>query len=166
MSVDLINIQGAINVYELKMTIGDPTISALTSYRIVSIPYTGIASPLDSNVSITAAQYSTDSGTTWETMTPAAGTVTTGLSFTVLGTELTYDWQARTDLGSDMYNNAIRIRFMASGTLGYSLYATKTVLFERTVQTPTSTTESIVLFPDDYSGVFGDSLLVNAPKTN
>jgi len=162
MTVDL---QGTINVYELKMTVGESAIDTASSYRNINITYTGIASPLDSDVDIITAQYSIDSGTSWEDMTPTAGTVTKGLTFIASGEEYTYGWQARTDIGSEMYNNAIRIRFKVSGALGNSLYATKTILFERTVNPPT-TSESIVLFPDDYAGVFGGSLLVNAPKTN
>jgi hypothetical protein len=165
MANGLSNLAASIDVYELQIVLGLPAIQATGGFKDVHIPYTGIGNPEDTSVDITRAWYSLDDGATWSVMTPTTDNVSTGLTFSPSGTPLTFKWQARADLGSSLYNNLIKIAFKASGTKGDSLQTTRNAIFERATVDQSSTVSQSVQLPDDYAGVFGNELLVNAPKT-
>jgi len=166
MATGFSNLNASIDVYELQVVLGVPNVDADSGYQNVIIPYTGVGNPSDSSVSITRAWYSLDNGSTWSVMTPASGNISTGLTFSTSGTSLEYKWAARTDLGSNLYNTLIKIAFMATGTKGASLQTSRNALFNRTTVNQASTPSQAVSLPDDYKGVFGNELLVNAPRTN
>lgn len=165
MPTDTKDLKASVDVYELKVVLGVPSINAAGGYKEVSIPYTGIGDPSDSSVSITRAWYSLDGGATWSVMTPTDNNVSTGLTFSSSGTSLEYKWKAREDLGTSLYNTLIKVAFIATSIKGDSLQATRNVLFGRTVTDQTTTTSQAVSLPEDYAGVFGNELLVNAPKS-
>jgi len=161
MTTDLKNLGASVNVYELQIVLGVPSVAS--GYQTVSIPYTGIGNPEDTAVSISRAWYSLDDGATWSPMTEVDSS--TGLTFSTSGTAQEFVWAAKTDLGSSLYNTLVKIAFMATGTSGDSLQTTRNALFERTTVDQAVTASLAVELPDDYSGVFGNELLVNAPKT-
>jgi hypothetical protein len=164
MPTNFIDLNADVNVYELQVVLGVPSVDASSGYQNAVIPYTGIGNPSDSNVSISRAWYSTDDGATWDVMTEVGSS--TGLTFSTGGTAHQFVWAARTDLGADIYNTLIKISFKATGTSGDSLPASRNVLFTRTVTDQSAAvTASAVQLPDDYSGVFGNELLINAPKS-
>jgi hypothetical protein len=161
MPLDTLNLSASADIYELQIVLGVPSIAS--GYQNVNIPYTGIGSPEDTTVSISSALYSIDNGATWSVMTEVG--TSESLTFSPTGTAHSYVWAARTDLGSDLYNNIIKIAFLATGAKGDSLQTSRNVLFSRTtVDQNVITADRSVRLPDDYTGVFGNDLLVNAPK--
>jgi len=165
MATSLKNLGASVDVYDLQVVLGVPSIDSSSSFQNVHIPYTGIGNPEDTSVSISRAWYSLDGGATWSAMTPASGNVSTGLTFSPSGTSHTFKWAARSDLGANLYNKLITIAFKATGSKGDSLEVTRSALFSRTTTGQRGTTSQSVQLPDDYAGIFGNELLVNAPKS-
>ena len=155
----------SLSTYELKIILGAPYLDPTSSFRDLVIPYTGIANPSDSNVSLSRYWYSLDNGSTWEVMTPTAETSTTGLSFTPSGIASQFKWHIKDDIGSSIYNISIKIAFKASGALGDSLEASRFVLLSRTVVDQSDQGDELVRFPVDYTGIAGRDLLRNAPRS-
>lgn len=167
MAVDFKNLTGSVDVYELQIVLGVPSVDSTSGFQTIVIPYTGIGDPSDSAVSISRAWYSLDAGSTWSVMTKEDGwSGDTGLTFSPSGTSLTYRWAGKTDLGvSNMYNTVVKIAFKASGTKGDSLQTTRNMYIPRTVVDQRTSTSTAVYLPSDYAGVAGYELLENAPKT-
>jgi len=164
MSTGFQDLPCSLNTFELKATLGAPYLDSTNHFQDLVIPYTGIANPADNDVSLSQFWYSTDAGATWEVMTPTLDTEVTGLSFTLTGTLNLFKWKIKEDLNSDIYNRSIKIAFKATGAAGESLETSRFVLFPRTVSDMTEVDSGVVRFPNDFSGVSGRSLLVNAPK--
>ena len=160
MAVGNVDIQGDITAYDFRAPIQVPTLS--TDKQQVLIPYLGIASPI-LTANLTSYQYSMDNGVTWSTMTPSGDSVLTSLSFTVSGTSLLIKWEFKEDIGTTLYNNFVRIRIRATSGIILSNYGMYTLNFERTVTNVAQANENVP-FPQDYAGIPGTDLLVNAPK--
>ena len=163
MANDIRNITAAIEAYDFRVTFNIPTLSA--DKQQVLISYNGFASPI-LTAALTTYEYSMDNGTTWSAMTASGDTTLTGLAFTVAGASLMFKWQAKTDIGTNLYNRQIRIRLRATSGAIVSDYSMYTLFFERLSTNVAADAESNNPFPEDYSGVPGNELLNNAPKTN
>lgn len=155
------NLAGDILVYDFRISFNTPYLS--TNKQKIIIPYQGVGNPT-LTASLVLYKYSLDNGATWYDMTPSTGTQLVGLAFSPTGTAHTFEWESKTDIGTSMYNTSIRIKLKAqSGSImtdeaPYSLY------FERTTTNLAAQAESAP-FPDDFSGVPGNELLRNAPKS-
>ena len=60
-------------------------------YTKVTLTYTGVATPTNTDVNLTSYQYSLD-GTTWDPMTVASGSVISGLTFSPTGNSYPFIW--------------------------------------------------------------------------
>lgn len=158
------NLPGRVNIVDFSITFGNPTQSS--DFLKVTIPFTGKANPAKtSSVDLTSYEYSLDDGSTWSTMTAASGSDTSNLTFNVAGTDHSFIWQAKNDIGTRLYNNYIKIRFIATATFsGDSVTTTSTryIYITRSVSDQGAATDSP--FPEDYSGIQGRDLLKNAPR--
>lgn len=167
MAVGTKNIQGSIKAYDFRIAFKTPVLSS--NKQQVVLDYYGIANPV-LTASITTYQYSTDNGTTWNTMTPSGDTTLSGLGFTTTGVPVsastfTFKWEFKTDIGTNLYNNLVRVRLQATSGSLVTAYASYTLNFERTVTNVAQQQENIP-FPSDYAGIPGTDLLENAPKIN
>lgn len=162
MAVDFKNLQASTDIAVLKIDIGVPYLSS--DFRNLVIPYVGTADPASSAVTLSKAQYSLNSGATWLDMTAAPGVITTGLTFSTIGTSLSYTWRARNDIGARIYNTTFMIRFQATAGGFTSLFASKNVFFDRVTNNLSSNVRTQDPFPSDYSGMPGWDLLRNAPS--
>lgn len=159
------NLPGRVNVVDFSVVIG--TVSMSADFQKITIPFTGSANPAKtSSVNIVTYQYSLDDGTTWSNMTLDIGSSdTANLTFDVDGEDYELVWNVKTDLGTQVYNNSIKIKIQAQATFGTdSITATrmKYIYFPRVVTDEAATSESP--FPLDYSGVPGNDLLKYAPR--
>lgn len=154
------DLAGDIAVYDYRITYGVPSLS--TDKQSVIIPYNGIADPALTSA-LVVYKYSLDNGTSWSDMTPSSTTQLTGLSFTASGTSLSFEWESKADIGVSMYNTTIRIKLQAQSGSLTTAEATYNLYFERTSTNLAQQADSAP-FPDDYSGIPGNELLVNAPK--
>lgn len=153
------DIAGDIIVNNFKIVFG--TFSFNETHTVLSIPYTGTANPA-ATADLSTYDYSLN-GTTWTAMTPEVGTDVTGLSFTPTGASLSFNWEIKQDIGDNIYNREIFIRFQAtSGTMTTTL-KTYRLYFEKIVSNLTNV-QSVSALPDDYQGIPGSDLLKNAPK--
>lgn len=125
------------------------------------IPYVGTGNPTLTS-DLTTYAYSLD-GTNFSDMTPSSSTSTTGLDFIFTGSSLEFEWEIKTDLRKDRYNNEIHIRFQAtSGDLTTAIIS-KVLYFEKYREDQTQISPASRL-PKDYSGIPGGDLLEKAPK--
>lgn len=159
------DLSGRINTLDFAMVIGSAALSA--DFQKVTIPYTGSANPArTSSVDIVSTEYSLDDGVTWADMTLDSGSSdTTNLTFDADGESYNIVWMAKADIGTQVYNNNIKIRFRAQDAFGAdTVVATKMryLFFPRTVSNQVAATSSP--FPNDYAGIPGMDLLKNAPR--
>jgi hypothetical protein len=126
--------------------------------------FIGVANPENTNVSLVSYQYSLDNGVTWLTMTAAAGSELTGLTFSPAGLPYNFIWAIKHDIGNSIYNIPIKIRFRAQATFDsdtvQTVYKTKTITIVKNVIIPKTNVPPI--FPADYSGV---NILRKKPST-
>lgn len=160
------NFSGRVNVVDFSVVLGTATLS--TDFQKVTIPFTGSANPArTSSVDIETYQYSLDSGTTWYTMTLDSTTSdTSNLTFDVNGENYQLVWKAKTDIGTSVYNNNIKIQIKATATFGSdTITLTKLgyIYFARSVTNQAADADRSP-FPEDYSGKQGNTLLENAPR--
>lgn len=160
------NLSGRVNVVDFAIAIGHESLSS--DFQKVTIPFTGTANPARTNsVDVISAQYSLNSGDTWADMTlVSADSDTSNLTFDVDGEEYNLVWQAKTDIGTNIYNNNILIRIRAQAAFsGDIIVATKQAIlyFSRSVTNQAQIGTSAP-FPEDYSGTPGTKLLENAPR--
>lgn len=160
------NLVGRVNVIDFSISIGISSLSA--DFQKVIIPFTGTANPAQtSSVNIVSYEYSIDNGSTWNSMTlDSAESDTDNLTFDTDGEEYSLTWQAKTDIGTQIYNNSIQIRLNAQATFGSD---TVTVVKMTLVSFPRSVSNQAKVgssspFPEDYSGILGEKLLTNAPR--
>lgn len=160
------DLSGSVNAVDFAISIGHSSLSS--DFQKITIPYTGNANPAQtSSVNIVLSQYSTDSGTTWNDMTlVSADSDTSNLTFDVDGESYNLVWQAKTDLGTQIYNNSIKIRIRAQATFGSDTVITTKMAFLYFPRSVSNQAQvgSTAPFPDDYSGTPGEKLLVNAPR--
>lgn len=159
------NLTARLNALDFAVAIGTTTLSS--DFQTVTVAFEGSANPaITSGVDITGYEYSMDSGETWSTMTIDSGSSdTANLTFDTDGESYSILWNAKTDLGSEIYNNSIRIRLTAQATFGtdvVSVTGTKYITFTRVSTNLIETSDSP--FPDSYQGTPGDKLLENAPR--
>lgn len=155
---------GRMNAVDFDIDIAAPALS--TDFSQVTIPFTGSANPAQtSSVDLTSYQYSMDSGETWSAMTAGTGSDISNLTFEVAGTEHEFIWEAKQDLGTQIYNNNILIRLVGEATFNgdtVSVIGTRYVYFARVVTNEAE--EESSPFPEDYSGTPGYLLLEDAPR--
>jgi len=153
------DLMGNIIINKFKIILGTLTFNEL--HTVLIIPYTGIANPI-ATVNLTTYEYSLD-GITWETMTAEVGTVVTNLNFTTSGESFSFNWEIKNDLGSNIYNKDIYIRLQATNGTMLTAMMNNSAYFPKIVvnETPTKNTTGL---PNDYQGISGSDLLVNAPK--
>ena len=154
------DLAGGISAVDFRIAFGAAQLS--TDKQNVDIPFIGVGNPAR-NADLSMYDYSVDSGATWLPMTVVAGTPLTGLAFSTAGTSHTFVWAARIDVGSDLFNNNIKVRLQADGGVVLTDIAIFNLYFARSQQN-ISLQDQGSQFPDDYSGVPGDTLLANAPK--
>ena len=157
-SDNILDLPGDISVHKFQIAIGTAPLSG----NHVTISYTGTANPV-LTADLTSYEYSLN-GSTWETMTPQVGTVTTGLSFTTSGASFTFVWMIKTDMGDNIYNRGIQIRLQATSSDMTTTMMSKSLLFEKLVMNMGDAGSNRPKLPDDYSGISGGDLLANAPK--
>jgi hypothetical protein len=152
---------GNIIINNFKIVLG--TLAFNETHTVLIIPYTGIANPA-ATVNLTTYEYSLD-GATWGTMTAETGTVVTNLNFTTSGGSFSFNWKIKDDLGSSIYNKSIHIRLQATNGTMLTTMMNSSAYFSKIVvnETPTKNTTGL---PDDYQGIPGSDLLVNAPKVS
>jgi hypothetical protein len=165
MPIDIKEFGGSLNVLDFSISsIGEPVLS--TDFTKVTLGYVGKANPQNTDVDLTAREYSIDNGVTWDTMTTAS--TVTGLTFSIAGTANTLIWNIKQDLGNSIYNTQIKIRFQAQAVFSAETittdYKVRSIYLLKETIPPTIRGESV--FPSDYSGTSGTDLLKNAPKTN
>lgn len=154
-----VDLQGSIGIYRFQIAIGNYSFSA--DHQQLIIPYTGYGNTaLVAN--LTTYEYSLD-GSTWLTMTAAAGTVVTSLNFTPSGGSFTFTWVLKDDLGDNIYNKDIYIRFQATSDTLQTTMVNTSVYFSKIIVNE-ATARNTPKLPGDYSGISGSDLLVNAPK--
>lgn len=158
MATNYVDLFGDISVHKFQVAIGTAPLSG----NHVTISYTGTANPA-LTVDLTTYEYSLN-GSTWETMTPQVGTVTTGLLFTTSGASFTFVWMIKTDIGDNIYNRGIQVRLQATSSDMTTTMMSKSLLFEKIVMNMGDAGRNRPKLPDDYEGVAGSDLLVNAPK--
>lgn len=153
------NLVGDILINNFKIVLG--TFSFNETHTVLITPYTGTANPI-ATADLTTYEYSLD-GITWAAMTAEAGTDITDLAFTTSGASFVFNWEIKSDLGDNIYNKEIFIRFQAtSGTmvttmLSYRAYFSKIV--------SNAADQAGYQLPEDYQGISGSDLLEKAPKT-
>jgi hypothetical protein len=96
----------------------------------------------------------------------SADSDTSNLTFDTDGEDYELVWQAKTDIGTNIYNNNILIRIIAQAAFsGDTITTTKqAILYFSRVVTNQAQVGSSAPFPDDYSGTPGNKLLENAPR--
>lgn len=150
------NFTGDISVYGLSIRLGNPDISS--DKQKIEIPYIGVSSPSSSTVILSKYQYSLDNGVSYQDMAPLSPSDTTDLSFTESGSSLTFTWDAKKDLGSNLYNTPIRILLQASEFGLTSTEVTRYFNFERFLVNA-ETLRAKKPFPDSYQGISGQKFL-------
>ena len=158
--VDYKDIPADVNVVDFKISkISDPVMS--DNFNNTILVFTGVANPENINVSLISYQYSLNNGATWLNMTAAAGSELTGLIFSPAGEDHNFVWAIKGDIGSSIYNIPIKIRFRAQATFGldtvFTMYKQRTITIIKNVIIPE--TNVLPIFPADYSGVLGSSLI-------
>lgn len=159
------DLESALNVVDFKIT--STGVTPISSpYTEITLNYKGIANLEDSGITgviLTAYEYSINNGTSWHTMTTTSPT--TDLIFGVTGSVHTLIWDIKEDIDS-IYNISIKVRLKAQATFeSTSLltdYATIPVFIPKNIVV--STPAPTPVFPQEYSGTVGSSLLKNAPK--
>lgn len=161
MSLATKNVPGSVYTHVFSINTSAPTFTYNNTRALFS--YIGTANPI-LTANLTTYEYSLD-GSSWTAMTPSGSTVTTGLAFTITGASFSFEWMIKQDLGDDIYNKNIYVRFQAtSGAYSTSLLS-YTVYFEKSV-TNEAQQEQLSYLPDDYSGIDGGDLIKElAPKT-
>jgi len=150
------NLDGEISVTDFSISFGSAAVSA--DHQKVVINYTGYASPELIDVVLDSYEYSLDNDTTWETMTPSAGTDLTSLIFSEAGTAQTFEWEAKTDEGTSFYNTNLRVRINAtSGSEETGVTSTSYYFVRLTTNTSVAGQQSP--FPESYSGKSGTELI-------
>jgi hypothetical protein len=152
------NFTGDISVYGLSIKLGQPAISSNKQY--IEIPYVGIASPASNTVSIIKYQYSLDNGVTYLNMTPMDSSDITNLSFNEDGNAIRFKWNAKADIGNDLYNKSINVILQASEFGLTSAEATRSVYLNRTT-TDVAAERAKKVFPDTYGGIPGSVYMQN-----
>ena len=144
-------------------SVSSPILNA--DYTKVTLTYTGVATPTNTDVNLTSYQYSLD-GTTWDPMTVASGSVISGLTFSPTGNSYPFIWSIRYDIGTNIYNIPIQVRFQATATFSSNTVSTSykyvSVYLAKTLTITELVTQSV--FSPEYSGTAGYSLMKNAPK--
>jgi len=156
----IINVEATVGIYNFVLNYGIPALSGLN--RELTIPYTGTASPA-LTTDLTTYEYSLD-GITWYTMTPSSSTVTTSLSFTPTGAALEFVWMMKDDIGDAIYNKEIYTRLQATSGIMTTTLKSYTLYFPK-IQSDISNISETPPLPEDYRGINGSDLLVNAPKS-
>ena len=152
MSLNYLNIPLDINVIDFKISnIAEPVLSS--DFTKVTLVFTGVANPENSDVSLITYQYSLDNGVTWFNMTTSSDLE--DLDFTPVGLPYNFVWAIKEDIGNSIYNIPIKIRFEAQATFGSDIlqtaYKLKTITIVKTVIIPEANVPPI--FPADYTGV-------------
>ena len=106
-------------------------------------------------------------GITWLSMTAASGSVISGLTFSSSGLNIyPFIWSIRQDIGTNIYNIPIQVRFQATATFSPDTVSTSykyvSVYMKKTVTT--SYVNTIPVFSPTYVGENGYTLMKNAPK--
>jgi len=163
--ISTFNIASYLNVVDFNISsISTPVLS--TDFTKATLTYVGIANPTNTSVNLTAYQYSLDGGVTWSNMTACAGSNITGLTFSPTGNSYSFIWSIRNNVGSNIYNRSIQIRFDATATFGPDIiitnYKQNTVYLPKVVSI--LNIPVVPVFSPSYAGVVGSSLLKNAPK--
>lgn len=156
------NLGGDLNVIDFKISkIDEPILSA--DFKQITLAFTGIANPENTDVELVAYEYSTDNGITWSTMTTESSL--TGLTFSTTGTVNNLVWDIKEDL-STIYNVTIKIRFRAQATFDSKViltdYKVRSIYLSKIIVQNSPVKESV--FPPEYSGTPGSSLMKNRPK--
>ena len=147
------NLKGDVSVYELSLKLGLPAISSNKQY--IEIPYRGTASPASSTVTMVKYQYSIDNGATYSDMTPVSSADINNLNFTEEGSDLVFNWDAKKDLGNDLYNKNIRVVLQVEEFGLTSTEAYRSIFFSRsTVNVEVERAKKP--FPDSYEGLPGN----------
>lgn len=146
------NFTGAVTVYGLSVRIGSPSISS--NKQCIEVPYIGVSDPDSATVSMVKYQYSLDNGVTYLDMTPVSSADTTNISFSSSGTNLKFNWDAKKDIGSNLYNTNIRVVLQASEFGLNSSEATRSFVFPRS-STNIEEEKARKAFPDTYEGISG-----------
>jgi hypothetical protein len=158
------NFEGSVAVYGLSVSLGQLTVSSNKKY--IEVPYVGKASPDSSEVSLVKYKYSTNKGLTYMDMTPVSDTDTENLSFSELGTKGVFRWDAKKDIGNDLYNKNLLVVLQASGFGVTSSEVSRSVYLSRPL-TNVAAEKAKTVFPEDYNGLNGSSYKQKKlPKTN
>ena len=152
----IINFPGNVSVYELKIGLGQPAISS--DKQGIDFPYKGYADPASSTVALAKYQYSLDNGVTYSDMTPVSAADISDLSFNPSGNDLVFHWDAKIDLGDNLYNVPFRVLFQAAEYGLTSTEISRYVVFERTT-TNVAALRAKKVFPDNYNGTSGSEFL-------
>lgn len=160
----ILNLTGDVVIYGLSIKIGAPTVSA--NKQTITIPYVGTSDPSSSDVTLAKYQYSTDNGVSYKNMKPLSSADISGLSFSPLRTNLVFNWDAKKDLGDNLYNRPLRVLLQASAFGILSAEVTKYYTFPRILVNPVNE-QSKKAFPDSYEGIQGNDFIANKlPKSN
>jgi hypothetical protein len=157
---DLLDIQGTISIYRFQIAFGAHTFSA--NHQQLIVPYTAYGNTT-LVADLTTYEYSLD-GISWSTMTAAVGTVVTDLDFTPTGEVQTFTWEIKEDIGNNIYNKGVYIRFQATSDDLLTVMTSRSFYFPKIVSNEVNARNANKL-PDDYAGIIGSDLLKNAPKT-
>ena len=147
------NLQGDVTVYALSVKLGMPAISSNKQY--IDIPYVGVSSPDSSTIAMIKYQYSLDGGATYADMTPVSNASISNLNFTEAGTDLTFEWDAKKDIGNDLYNRTLTIVLQAEGFDLTSSEVSRSFIFNKTTINA-ETERAKKPFPDTYQGIDGN----------
>jgi hypothetical protein len=146
------NLSGDITVYGLSISLGQPAVSSNKQY--IEIPYKGVTDPSSNTVVMSKYQYSLDNGATYSDMTPVSASDTSNLSFSDSGSLLTFRWDAKKDLGADLYNKSIKIVLQATEFGLTSTEVSRSFYFQRNL-TNVAAERAKKPFPDSYDGISG-----------
>jgi hypothetical protein len=163
-SIETFDLSSYLDVVDFSISsVLPPVLSA--DYTKVTLTYTGNATPTNTGVNLTTYQYSLD-GINWSPMTVASGSVISGVTFSSIGNSYPFIWSIRHDIGTNIYNIPIQVRFQATATFASNIVSTGykyvSVHLPKILTISELVTQSV--FSPEYSGTAGYSLMKNAPK--
>jgi hypothetical protein len=163
-TISLYDLSSYLNVVDFNISnVLSPVLSS--NYTKVTLNYIGTATPTNTGVNLTTYQYSLD-GITWSPMTVAFGSIISDLTFNSSGNSYPFIWSIRHDIGTNIYNIPIQVRFQATATFGSDVVSTSykyvSVYMKKTITT--SYINAIPVFSPTYVGENGYVLMKNAPK--
>jgi len=155
MAFDSQSLSGSIAVQKFNLAFLTATGSPSSPLVVIQYKATGPASVTDD---LTTYEYSTDGGTTYNTMTLTTPAEASDITVSETGTINQFTWAGYTDLGLNLFGSSITIRLASTDSTHTTPYMISTFVIEKVLSTPESRTGDQIKKPT-HVGVPGASLV-------